>query len=154
MGCNYSYFYLTEYLRYSVFSGLFGNVDSCGICYQLPSKWKKKPVLPNSYSLIFQSELAPPSHSWQIQQCMCLLQQIGILFYVYSMSFGILTLSFLLKTHAPNGLKALTSKDDIFHWPVAKPEDFCFQNKNIIFASQKKSLNLSVDKNTSERLQV
>lgn len=51
----------------------------------------------------------------------------------------LLTLSFLLKIHSPNRQKALTSKGDTFHhWPVAKPEDLYFQNKNKHLTSPKK----------------
>lgn len=66
---------------------------------------------------------------------------------------SILTLSFLLKTHIPGRLKVLTSKGDAFHqWALKIQVDFC---KTSLPASEKKKcLNLSVDTNTSGRLQV
>lgn len=68
---------------------------------------------------------------------------------------GILTLSFLLKKHIPGGLKALTSKGDAFHQRTLKiEEDFCLKKTQLLASEKKKYLNLSVDTNTSGRLQV
>lgn len=72
---------------------------------------------------------------------------------------GILTLSFLLKkevsVHIPGGLKALTTKGDAFHQRTLKiEEDFCLKKTQLLASEKKKYLNLSVDTNTSGRLQV
>lgn len=110
---------------------------SCGTCYHLPSETKGKNT--SSHLLLFEISVWAGTIVTQLMDSTV---------YVSSPAntplVGVLTLSFLLKTHASNGLKPLTSKGGIFHhWPVAKPEDFCFQNKNILFTSQKKSVNLS-----------
>lgn len=66
-----------------------------------------------------------------------------------TMLASILTLSLLLKTHIPGGLKALTYRRDAFHqWTLKIQKDFCLnKTKPLLGSEKKKYLNLSVDTN-------
>lgn len=109
MGCNY--FYLTEYLWYSDFSGLFGSAKTV-VEHVINSLQKQK----NSSSQHFPFEIS-------VWASTTITKMTHLTVYVSAPAntrlVGILTLSFFLKTHIPGGLKALTFKEDAFrygHW--------------------------------------
>lgn len=149
MGCNY--FYLTEYLRYIDFSGLFGSAKAVELWNMLSTPFRNKRT--NGSSQHFPFEIS-------VWASTTITKMTHLTVYVSApantMLASILTLSLLLKTHIPGGLKALTYRRDAFHqWTLKIQKDFCLnKTKPLLGSEKKKYLNLSVDTNTGGRLQV